>query len=107
MKKYDGLVEGLPFDKYLAEKNYSNSFLKQVLISPKNAKWLLDHPNEQQDTPSLSLGRLVHTFVLEPELFEQEVVATELASDKRKKAYKEFAAEHEDFTIISLEQLRE
>ena len=100
-----GLIYDLDFDAYLAADAYSTSFLKQVLRSPKYAKWMKDHPNEFKRTKSMEFGTLVHTFLLEPERFDDEVAVCD-ENDRRKKAYKDFAKEHEGKTIITLEDMR-
>lgn len=62
-----------PMRDYLARKDYlSASDIKNMATSP-----LLYHycqENEKEDTPSTTFGTMVHTAILEPELFKASVV---------------------------------
>lgn len=82
-----GLYPDIPFKDYLAIPAVSNSYLSKMDKCPAAAKV------EQEETPSLILGRAVHKVVLEGSkaFLKEFAVAPDL--DKRTKAGKEeFAA---------------
>lgn len=58
----------IPFREYLAHPAENNSGLKHMAKSPKEYLYRKTHGRE--DTEALSIGRHIHTAVLEPELFE-------------------------------------
>ena len=78
-------LPGLGFDEYLALDGVNSSTLKEMRRSPLHCKWRMDH--DRQDTASLSLGRAVHTAILEPaEFSERYAIAPKV--DRRTKAGK-------------------
>ena len=83
----NGTFHNIPFDEYRSWDAVNNSLLKVVSQkSPFHAKYELDTGGK--DTQPLSFGRAVHTYVLEPELFDSfYAVAPEC--DRRTKAGKE------------------
>lgn len=90
-----GLFRGLDFATYCAWEMHNLSRLKLMAKSP--AHYLA---NQQQDTPALSIGRLIHMAVLEPELFTEKVSVWtggltkdgRPTTNKLSQAYKDFAA---------------
>lgn len=88
------IIRDLPVAEYFARPEISNSFLGLVRKAPALAKAYLDGTYQRDETPSMRLGTLVHTLVLEPEAFGlRYAVAPEC--DRRTKAGKE---EFERFT---------
>lgn len=79
----------VPFDDYLASTGESISNLKKLDTSPAHYWHAV---NTELETPSTSLGRLVHTLVLEPHTFDELYVAAPTV-DRRTKAGKEAWAE--------------
>ena len=96
-----GLYENIPFSEYKKIDAVNNSRLTRLDKCPAAALV------EQEDTPSLLLGRAVHTLVLEgAEKFQKEfAVAPEC--DKRTKAGKDlwalFQADNLDKTVLSID----
>lgn len=66
-----GLVD-VPMELYHAGPGVSSSGLKEILKSPAHYQAYKAEP--QTDTAALRFGRLVHTRLLEPELFKTTVV---------------------------------
>lgn len=63
-----GLFSGVPFSEYLSDPAVSNSTLSGLAgRTPAHARF-----DTVADTPSMSLGRMVHTAILEPMLFDQQ-----------------------------------
>lgn len=88
------IIRNLPASEYFARPEISNSFLSLVRKAPALAKAYLDGTYRREETPSMRLGTLVHTLVLEPDTFgSRYAVAPEC--DRRTKAGKE---EFERFT---------
>lgn len=77
------------------------STLKELERSPAHYAHRLTHP--RADTPAMRLGRAVHTAVLEPERFADEVVVFDGAT-RRGKAWDEFASTHEAHTILKADE---
>jgi hypothetical protein len=87
----------------IAAVNWST--LKAMRDSPAAYRWLLEHP--RADTPSLALGRAVHSAILTPFLFDEEVVACEMRRDLRTAAYRDFLADNEGKTILTVDEYAE
>ena len=60
---------------------------------PARYKWDTEHPKEQTD--AMWWGEVVHTAVLEPELWDSTIAVPPHSFDRRTKAGKELAAEFE------------
>lgn len=63
------IIYDLPEQEYFKLDAASNSLLSKVKRSPAHAKEAMDNPADP--TPSMRLGSLMHTLVLEPEKFEE------------------------------------
>lgn len=88
------IIRNLPAAEYFARPEISNSFLSLVRKAPALAKAYLDGTYSIDPTPSMRLGTLVHTLILEPDQFgARYAIAPEC--DRRTKAGKE---EFERFT---------
>ena len=81
----------IPFDEYRKIEAANWSSISAIATSPRLYKWRQDHPRE--DTPALSLGRAVHTAVLEPDEFEERYVIKPKGLDGRTKYGKWWLAE--------------
>lgn len=66
---------------YDAHDALNQSGAKLVLVSAGHYKAYLDAPDK--DTPALKMGRLVHLFCLQPELFNSEVVVVSADAPKK------------------------
>ena len=72
---------------YHANKEYVNSSsLKRILKSPKS--FLSSLTEENKPTPAMQLGSLIHTAILEPQMFEQVYVVEPNFGDCRTAANK-------------------
>lgn len=56
-----------------------------------------------KETPAMALGTAIHTFALEPEVFDKEY-AVSPHSDKRKKDYKDWAKANEGRKLLSFDE---
>jgi len=63
-------IHKLTYADYAAIDAVRQSDLKKLDASPKYYQYCLENP--QPSTPSMDFGRLVHTKLLEPELFDSE-----------------------------------
>lgn len=82
------------FEEYRALSALNWSTLRDVHVSPLLCRWRQDNP--RPDTSSLSLGRLIHTAILEPERYDEEVLLRPSQWDSwRTKAAREWRAEQE------------
>ena len=94
-----GIYENIPFEDYLKIQAVSNSYLSRLAITPAHARV------KEPDSLSKSLGRMVHTMVLESvEEFNVQYVVAPVV-DKRTKAGKaEWAEFVEGNTRIAITQ---
>jgi len=82
------------WNDYRASDRINFSRLKKMGTSPKHYR-----ANPSMSTGALSIGRAIHTAVLEPHLFADEFAIFD--GDKRKKEWKLFQAENEGREIIT------
>ena len=84
------VIRELPFEEYTALPGANSSRLKHLKHSPKKYK---ENPQEV-GTKSLSVGSMAHTMLLEPNEvgYRYALPPSDVGDDKRKKAYKEWAA---------------
>lgn len=68
-----GVFRDMPAEKYHAIEALSQSGAKEMLRSPMHYRYFRDHPREP--TAAMRFGTAVHEGVLEPDTFEQRVVA--------------------------------
>lgn len=82
------IVRNMPAAEYFARPEISNSLLGLVRKAPAMARAYLDGTYTREETPSMRMGTLVHTLVLEPDQFGgRYAIAPEC--DRRTKAGKE------------------
>lgn len=72
----------------------SSTALKHLARSPLHYRHWLDAGDKQ--TPAMAFGQLVHTFLLEPEVFNAEYVVEEDFGDRRYKNAKDAYAKWEE-----------
>lgn len=101
-----GLID-VPSDKYHADRSaVSKGWLDKIDRSPAHLKVYLD--GFEKETPTLVLGRLVHTAVLEPDLLASEYVTAPDINRRTKvgKAeYAEWEKENQAKTLITADQM--
>lgn len=101
-----GIHRGMSFADYLNIDAINASLLKPHAVSARHARW---KASEDQDTAALSLGRVVHTAILEPERFRDEYVVAPKV-DRRTKAGKqrwaEFQSESAGRVVVTAEEHR-
>lgn len=107
MKLKLGLNEGVSNADYHADREYlSSSAFKLILKSAKDfeKKYILETPEEEQkENPAFSEGSLVHSYILEPELVDEEY-AFFPGFRKQGLEFQKFRSENEGKTIISASQ---
>lgn len=100
-----GVYPGVSFDDYAAWDAVNHSTLVHFSKTPAHAYHASIHQEEKKAT---TLGHLVHTAVLEPELLEEEYLAAPKV-DRRTKvgkaAYAQFEKEAEGRIIVTLDDL--
>jgi len=102
-----GIFPDIPSDQYHDDIiHLSSSQLKVALKDMNEFKYRVLDGNSQPPTKQMEFGSLFHTYLLEPEKFEQECVEFNDAKyDKRTKAFKEykkeFQEENEGKTILN------
>lgn len=79
-------------EDYRSSKAYSRSDLFKLSKSPAHFKWALDNP--EPATPALMFGTAFHSFVLEPQKFDDEYIIVPKI-DKRTKEGKVLMAQIE------------
>jgi exodeoxyribonuclease VIII len=94
----------MSFADYIAIDAINASLLKPHSVSARHARW---KASEDQDTAALSLGRVVHTAILEAERFRDEYVVAPKV-DRRTKAGKtrwaEFQAESDGRIVVTADE---
>lgn len=94
----------LPFSKYVQLPGLNQSKLGALKKCPAKFKWLLD--NERSDTEAMSIGRAIHTAVLEPDNFNAEFFCLpeiDRRTIKGKEQYAELVASNPGKTILKPE----
>ena len=92
-------LEKMTDNDYFAVPRLSNSFLKDFEISPAYAL------RDRKPTTSMSLGTMVHCYILEYAEFYNRYTVYPGKADKRTKEYKSFVDENPGKEIISSEDL--
>ena len=92
-----GIYRSLPFSEYQAIDALNPSLALHMRNSPLEMNYYRTHP--KPETTGMRLGTLIHQCVLEPELFQSQVVVWNGA--KRGKPYNDFCDENEGKTIVT------
>lgn len=95
--------------EYRKKEGLSSSDIKKMMKSFATWKYFIDHPEEDNDTPSLKFGRASHKIVLEPYDFDNEFAVmpkVDRRTKEGKEAYAKFEKESEGKEIID-EELHE
>jgi hypothetical protein len=85
------MIQKISFGNYRQINALNMSSLVNIQKSPKHYKYCLTHTKE---TKALTLGRAIHSLILEPHLFQNEFIV-EPKIDRRTKEGKEIAARFE------------
>ncbi len=97
-----GLHENIAFEDYLKYDAISSSGISHLRKSPAHYQVYINEPHIE--TPAKLLGKLIHSAILEPEMFKQFAFAPE-KFDKRtkegKEKFNEWMAENHENTIVS------
>jgi hypothetical protein len=96
-KRMIGIHTDWTMAQYLELEALSASGVEALI---NGGKWgfykrFLDPERERKETKSLNNGELLHTFILEPERFEDEYLRGPDVDDKRKKEWRDAKAEAE------------
>jgi len=92
----------MSFEDYKQLKAMNASSLKAMAESPRLYKWRTEHPRE--DTPSLALGRAIHSATLEPDSFGAEYIVKPAGMKFTTKDGKAWREDHAHLTILSPSQ---
>ena len=88
--------------EYFALPAESWSRLKLLRESPAHYRYALERPSE--DTPTLALGRYVHTAILSPDLLSEDF-AVYPGARRAGKEWDAFAAAHNGRTIFRADEI--
>lgn len=94
-------MNALDFRNYAALDGVNWSTLKELRRSPKHYRHRLAVPRE--DSPSLAMGRAVHTAVFEPDRFALDYAVFK-GEVRRGKEWDAFKASHANDTILKLDE---
>lgn len=101
-----GRIDLSAADYHADRSAVSKSWLDRIDRSPAHLKAYLD--GYREDTPALTLGRLVHTAVLEPDLLTAEFVTPPVGINRRTNAgkaeYAEWEAANATKTVVTADQ---
>lgn len=98
MKRLD-----LTNDQYRKESGVSNSDLMLIERSPSDYMWSLGAPRDTAKTAAFDFGTALHTAMLEPEKFNDQVIVYSQTKTRETKAFHEFMLSQSDDAIILLE----
>jgi hypothetical protein len=101
MKRGEATMVTQPFDAYRKIKALNWTHLKRMRQSAKHFKYWSEH--ETEDTPTMILGRAVHTAVLEPDRFPIDYAVWKGAR-RAGNDWEAFQAANADRTILRLEE---
>lgn len=92
--------------EYRKKEGLSSSDIKKMMKSFAHWKYFKDHPEDDDDTPSLKFGRACHKFMLEPYDFDNEYIImpkVDRRTKEGKEIYAKFELESEGKEIIDEE----
>jgi hypothetical protein len=99
------IYKNLPFKKYTEMEGVNNSKLSLLRQCPQKYLHFLNH--QRDDTPALSLGRAIHTAVLEPENFNKEFFCLpdiDRRTNKGKEEYNRICSQNGDKTCLKADE---
>ena len=101
-----GVIEGMPFEEYLAVDACSKSLMNDLADCPYTA-WAR-HINPQRPqfrpTPAMAAGTLAHTLILEPGEATARYAVRPAGLDGRTRDGREWAEQHAGRAIVTAEQ---
>jgi exodeoxyribonuclease VIII len=90
-------------DEYRQKQGVSNSDLMLIERSPSDFAWAQNAPRDALKTAAFDFGTALHTAMLEPEKFNDQVVVYTQTKTRETKAFQEFMQDQGDGAIILLE----
>jgi exodeoxyribonuclease VIII len=90
-------VYDIPNDVYHSSPGISKSGLDLINKSPAHYKF----KESSESTPSMRMGTIIHSAILEPHLFEKDYMLLEHVEDKRKAEYKEAVKEYGKDNVLT------
>ena len=90
-------------DEYRQKTGISNSDLMLIERTPADYIWSKDAPRDSSKTAAFDMGKALHTAVLEPEKFNDQVIVYSQTKTRETKAFHEFMLGQDDNAIILLE----
>lgn len=84
----------MTYEEYRSRPEVSASDLRLVLRAPALLRHMREHP-EDNDTPAKKFGRLAHLAILEPAVYDEDVIVAPDGIDRRTKEGKAQWAEFE------------
>ena len=90
-------------DEYRQKQGVSNSDLMLIERSPSDYAWSQNAPRDALKTAAFDFGTALHTAMLEPEKFNDQVVVYTQTKTRETKAFQEFMLGQGDGAIILLE----
>ena len=90
-------------DEYRLKQGVSNSDLMLIERSPSDYAWSRSAPRDALKTAAFDFGIALHTAMLEPEKFNDQVVIYSQTKTRETKAFQEFMQGQGDGAIILLE----
>ena len=100
MKNYKSLT--MSNSEYRDHEGVANSDLLLIERSASDYIWSRNAPVDESKTAAFDFGTALHTALLEPEKFNDQVVSYSQTKTRETKAFQEFLAEHNDESKIIL-----
>lgn len=97
----EGIHYGISDKEYRKIRAISSSLLKESFKSMKHAKAMIE--GKKKSSATMELGKLIHMAILEPSVYKEKVIETDLKS-KALKAYKEMVKENYDKTVLNAKE---
>lgn len=90
-------------DEYRQKEGVSNSELMLIERSPSDYMWAKNAPRDEMKTAAFDFGTALHTAILEPEKFNDQVIVYSQTKTRETKAFQEFMLSQSKNSIILLE----
>lgn len=96
-----GIYNDISFREYLDIDAVNSSSLKNMFVSPKKYKHMLDFDKK---TKSMSIGTAAHSAILEPEKFNENYI--EFDGTRRGKQWELFKSENSESEIVTTSEMQ-
>ena len=90
-------------DEYRNLEGVANSDLLSLEASPANYQWVKNAPQDPAKVGAFDFGTALHTAVLEPEKFNDQVIVYSQTKTRESKAFAEFEAANEGLILLESE----